>query len=89
MGCSTSSQTTAVDTARPSIKPQESNGASTTGEQRSFALVCNLINMLGFLNMLGIGIRNGKLKLSGLCYVVKSSLANCRLTIYMNCNGEI
>ncbi|XP_023815960.1 brain acid soluble protein 1-like [Oryzias latipes] len=29
MGCSTSSQTTAVDTTLP--KPEESNGASTTG----------------------------------------------------------
>ncbi|XP_029023290.1 brain acid soluble protein 1 [Betta splendens] len=31
MGCSTSSQTSAVDTTRPSSKPEESNGASTTG----------------------------------------------------------
>ncbi|XP_047460322.1 cytochrome c1 [Mugil cephalus] len=31
MGCSTSSQTSAVDTTRPSAKPEESNGASTTG----------------------------------------------------------
>ncbi|XP_041868321.1 cytochrome c1 [Melanotaenia boesemani] len=31
MGCSTSSQTSAVDTTRPSAKPDESNGASTTG----------------------------------------------------------
>ncbi|KAL3983901.1 olfactory receptor [Sarotherodon galilaeus] len=31
MGCSTSTQTSAVDTTRPSAKPEESNGASTTG----------------------------------------------------------
>ncbi|XP_018553615.2 translation initiation factor IF-2 [Lates calcarifer] len=31
MGCSTSSQTSAVDTTRPGAKPEESNGASTTG----------------------------------------------------------
>ncbi|KAK5610610.1 hypothetical protein CRENBAI_002586 [Crenichthys baileyi] len=31
MGCSTSSQTSAVDTTRPSSKPEESNGTSTTG----------------------------------------------------------
>ncbi|KAF7211072.1 cytochrome c1 [Nothobranchius furzeri] len=31
MGCSTSSQTSAEDTTRPSAKPEESNGASTTG----------------------------------------------------------
>ncbi|XP_068603641.1 large ribosomal subunit protein eL22-like [Brachionichthys hirsutus] len=31
MGCSTSSQTSAVDTTRPNTKPEESNGASTTG----------------------------------------------------------
>ncbi|KAK2830420.1 hypothetical protein Q5P01_018351 [Channa striata] len=31
MGCSTSSQTSAVDTTRPSAKPEESNGASATG----------------------------------------------------------
>ncbi|XP_028452663.1 uncharacterized protein si:dkey-284p5.3 [Perca flavescens] len=31
MGCSTSSQTSAVDTTRPSAKPEESNGSSTTG----------------------------------------------------------
>ncbi|XP_071355884.1 brain acid soluble protein 1 isoform X2 [Trachinotus anak] len=31
MGCSTSSQTSAVDTTRPSAKPEDCNGASTTG----------------------------------------------------------
>ncbi|XP_046906645.1 protein app1 [Hypomesus transpacificus] len=31
MGCSSSTQTTAQDTTRPSIKPEESNGASNTG----------------------------------------------------------
>ncbi|XP_040909778.1 outer membrane protein H.8 [Toxotes jaculatrix] len=31
MGCSTSSQTSAIDTTRPGAKPEESNGASTTG----------------------------------------------------------
>ncbi|XP_005728540.1 skin secretory protein xP2 [Pundamilia nyererei] len=31
MGCSTSTQTSAVDTTRPSAKLEESNGASTTG----------------------------------------------------------
>ncbi|XP_035476546.1 cytochrome c1 [Scophthalmus maximus] len=31
MGCSTSSQTSAVETTRPSAKPGESNGTSTTG----------------------------------------------------------
>ncbi|XP_029369938.1 uncharacterized protein LOC115050924 [Echeneis naucrates] len=31
MGCSTSSQTSAVDTIRPSAKTEDSNGASTTG----------------------------------------------------------
>ncbi|KAM7373238.1 hypothetical protein PAMP_008106 [Pampus punctatissimus] len=31
MGCSTSSQTSAVDTTRPTAKPEESNGASATG----------------------------------------------------------
>ncbi|KAM3595865.1 uncharacterized protein V6R79_004170 [Siganus canaliculatus] len=31
MGCSTSTQTSAVDTTRPCAKPEESNGASTTG----------------------------------------------------------
>ncbi|KAM8840485.1 uncharacterized protein AB9W97_001275 isoform 1-T2 [Spinachia spinachia] len=31
MGCSGSSQTSAVDTTRPSVKPGESNGTSTTG----------------------------------------------------------
>lgn len=39
MGCSTSSQTSAVDTTRPSAKPEESNGASTTGDAQSF--ICN------------------------------------------------
>ncbi|MED6276237.1 hypothetical protein CHARACLAT_001180 [Characodon lateralis] len=31
MGCSTSSQTSAVDTTRPNSKPEESNGTSTKG----------------------------------------------------------
>lgn len=45
MGCSTSSQTSAVDTTRPSSKPEESNGASTTGatgESRRSALVVEM-----------------------------------------------
>ncbi|XP_032390923.1 cytochrome c1 isoform X2 [Etheostoma spectabile] len=33
MGCSTSSQTSAVDTTRPSAKPEESNGSSTTANE--------------------------------------------------------
>ncbi|XP_029700506.1 classical arabinogalactan protein 4 isoform X1 [Takifugu rubripes] len=31
MGCSTSTQTSAVDTSRPSAKPEEINGATVTG----------------------------------------------------------
>nr|XP_057903532.1 testis-specific gene A8 protein-like [Doryrhamphus excisus] len=31
MGCSTSSQTSTVDSTRPGAKPEESNGTSTTG----------------------------------------------------------
>ncbi|XP_072768711.1 uncharacterized protein [Nerophis lumbriciformis] len=31
MGCSTSSQTSAVDSTRPGTKPEESNGTSTIG----------------------------------------------------------
>ncbi|XP_077363047.1 uncharacterized protein LOC144007360 [Festucalex cinctus] len=30
MGCSTSSQTSAVDSTKPGVKPEESNGTSTT-----------------------------------------------------------
>ncbi len=44
MGCSTSSQTSAVDTTRPSTKPEESNGASATGDAHSYTLM-NVINM--------------------------------------------
>lgn len=52
MGCSTSTQTSAVDTTRPSAKLEESNGASTTGEtkkeknqkeQKTFILVKYMI----------------------------------------------
>lgn len=44
MGCSTSSQTSAVESTRPS--PKESNGASTTGDSESFILMCNIIDIL-------------------------------------------
>ncbi|XP_034748843.1 myristoylated alanine-rich C-kinase substrate isoform X2 [Etheostoma cragini] len=33
MGCSTSSQTSVVDTTRPCVKPEESNGSSTTANE--------------------------------------------------------
>lgn len=44
MGCSTSSQTSAVDSTRPG--PKESNGASTTGDSENFILMCNIIDIL-------------------------------------------
>lgn len=36
MGCSTSTHTTAVDTSRPSAKPEEMNGATVTGDLQNF-----------------------------------------------------
>lgn len=36
MGCSTSTHTSAVDTSRPSAKPEEMNGATVTGDLQNF-----------------------------------------------------
>lgn len=38
MGCSTSTQTSAVDTSRPSAKPEEINGATVTGDHQNLPL---------------------------------------------------
>ena len=45
MGCSTSSHTSAVDTSRPGAKPEESNGASATGDAGSLTLAFNAMGM--------------------------------------------
>lgn len=39
MGCSTSTQTSAVDMSRPSAKPEEMNGATVTGELQNLTLI--------------------------------------------------
>lgn len=46
MGCSTSSQTSAVDTTRPTAKTEESNGASTTGDGHACVMWENPVNLI-------------------------------------------
>lgn len=65
MGCSTSSQTSAVDSTRPS--PKESNGASTTGDSESF--ICAMVEKMEthFTQLDEVETRNNNAMLLTVC----------------------